>query len=666
MTSSNPAPRRFARTKEWYRMGGLMPWLVLAVGLSVTYLVWQGERENARKDLQIDFDFRVREADARIEQRMFAYEQILRGVRSFLASSEKVTRAEFQDYLDYLYLKDHYPGSHHIGLVKVVPETRNTVRSLSVQAGATVATLAESETLTSVVFLEPSSETNQFPSGSDMYTDRVRRAAMEQARDTGLAVNSGKVLLPVKGDESPLIQAGFVMFLPVYKAGSPHATVAERRANIIGWVFASFRAVDLLSDVLGDVSSEVDIEVHDGRIVDDATMLYDPDISGVGGNPDAQFRSRNLINVANHEWTVVIRSLYGFEVRADKAKASFVAYVGLETTLLLAILAWMLVRGRVRAIQAANELNRELTERKRAEEGLLLASTVVKTVEEAVIVTDHDNRIIAANPAFSVITGYTADEVIGKNPRVLSSGRHPKEFFKELWETLLATGSWRGEIWDRRKDGEIYIKWLSIKLVRDETGKITHHVGVFADISERKAAEERMQYLAHHDMLTKLPNRTLFSDRLQQGLAQARRDKVHLALMFLDLDKFKPVNDTYGHAVGDLLLKEVARRLQNCVRESDTVSRIGGDEFVVLLHSIEAVQDATVVAEKMLAVLNQPFELAGQTLHISGSIGISVYPEHGSDEKELTHSADIAMYYAKSGGRNNAMLYQSDMRDVSQ
>jgi diguanylate cyclase (GGDEF)-like protein/PAS domain S-box-containing protein len=302
-----------------------------------------------------------------------------------------------------------------------------------------------------------------------------------------------------------------------------------------------------------------------------------------------------------------------------------------------------------------------LVERKRAEEGLRLAATVVNSVEEAVMVTDTNNLIVAINPAFTAITGYLPEDVIGKDPRILSSGEQPKEFYKALWEKLLATGGWHGEIKDRRKNGEFYTEWLSIKLVRDENGKITQHVAVFSDISERKRSEERMQHLAHHDALTDLPNRALFSDRLQQSLALAKRDKTHLALMFLDLDKFKPINDTFGHAVGDLLLKEVAIRLQNCVRESDTVSRIGGDEFVVLLPTVEAEQDAMLVADKILHSLVQPFELAGNSLSISVSIGLVVYPEHGDDERALTKNADIAMYHAKAGGRNNAKFFRPDM-----
>jgi diguanylate cyclase (GGDEF)-like protein/PAS domain S-box-containing protein len=641
------------KLSQWHRLGWLLPWLALAVSLTVTYLVWSSEQQNVKKDLQADFDFRVREIHSRLEGRLMAYEQILRGTGALFLSSNKVTSPEFSAYIESLHLEDNYPGTHTIGYASVV-------------SPGVAPSDAERGLRTSVSYLSPLLGEEQFSLGSDMYSEPMRRTAMEQARDTGKAANSGKVLLPLYAEEDAHIQSGFLMFVPVYKKGVSLATVEERRANLTGWVYASFRMADLMSDIIGDIAAEVDIEIHDGRVIANDTMMYDPDISGAGGNPKAVFRDTAVLEVAGHEWTVVVVSLYGFEILADSTKPRIVAYIGVLMSLLLAMLAWMLVQGRARAVHAAEAINRELTERKRAEEGLRLADTVVKTVEEGVLVTDHDNLIVAVNPAFTTITGYTAEEVLGKNPRIFSSGRHPKEYYMQMWETLLSIGSWRGEISSRRKNGAIFIEGLSINLVRDEEGRVTHHVGIFSDISERKAAEERIQYMAHHDALTNLPNRALFSDRLQQGLAQAKRDKTRLAVMFLDLDKFKPVNDTYGHAVGDQLLKEVATRLQKCMRESDTVSRIGGDEFVVLLPTIEVELDAMRVAEKILHVLNQPFELAGHSLHISGSIGIAVYPEHGGDEISLAHSADTAMYHAKSEGRNKAQLYGPEMQSFSQ
>jgi diguanylate cyclase (GGDEF)-like protein/PAS domain S-box-containing protein len=296
---------------------------------------------------------------------------------------------------------------------------------------------------------------------------------------------------------------------------------------------------------------------------------------------------------------------------------------------------------------------------------LLLSTTVFEASNDAIVVTDTANCIVAVNPAFTTITGYTSEEVIGHNPNLLTSGLQDAEFYRALWNSLDRDGRWQGEIWNRRKYGETYPEWLSISAVKNHAGEIRNYVAIFSDITERKQAEARVQFLAHYDALTELPNRILFADRLNQALLSAARNHAMLAVMFLDLDRFKLVNDSFGHAAGDLLLKEVARRLLRSVRASDTVSRQSGDEFVILLSDIGNHDDWANVAQKILHSASEPFHIEGNELHVGCSIGISLYPDDGADAGTLLKKADTAMYRAKHLGRNNYQPYHTDMHDES-
>ena len=278
-----------------------------------------------------------------------------------------------------------------------------------------------------------------------------------------------------------------------------------------------------------------------------------------------------------------------------------------------------------------------------------------------VIIADSDANILYANHRFTEISGYPVSDVIGSNLRILQAGRLEKYTYLEMWNALTEGKSWHGEMLNKSKQGRVYWEDVQISPVKTPNGETSKYVVVSADISERKSTEEKMRHLATYDPLTDLPNRSLVNDRIRQALTAAKRDKTNLALMFLDLDRFKPVNDTLGHHVGDLLLIEAAKRMQDCVRESDTVGRIGGDEFVVLLPTVDSGQDAMLVAEKIRYALNQPFVLAGNDLHISSSIGLALYPEHGDDAETLVKYADTAMYYAKEGGRNNVQLFRTEM-----
>jgi diguanylate cyclase (GGDEF)-like protein/PAS domain S-box-containing protein len=307
----------------------------------------------------------------------------------------------------------------------------------------------------------------------------------------------------------------------------------------------------------------------------------------------------------------------------------------------------------------------DITARKKTEETTRIMATVFSNSNEAILITDTKNRIIAVNAAFERLTGYEADEVIGQDPKVLSTGNTPPETYRAMWQALKERGGWQGELLDRRKNGETFPKWLSISVVRDANGAVANFIGSFIDISERKASEERVRHLAHHDALTGLPNRFSLQERLAQALGFAARNRAMLALMMIDLDNFKTINDTLGHQTGDRLLIEVARRLTGAVRASDIVARLGGDEFVVVLPDIEMPTDAAHVAEKILETVERPYAVDGQELRTSPSIGICLYPADAASSDDLMKNADVAMYHAKAQGRANYQFFTTELQQAT-
>ena len=308
----------------------------------------------------------------------------------------------------------------------------------------------------------------------------------------------------------------------------------------------------------------------------------------------------------------------------------------------------------------------DVTERRRNEESLVLAKKVFDNSPEAIMITDEKNRIVSVNEAFTQITGYAPDEVIGQDPRMLASGRHDTSFYRQMWDALQRNGHWAGEIIDRRKSGDVYPKWMSINAVMEfPAGRVTHYIAMFTDITERKRAEERIHFLAHHDALTELPNRLSLELRLEQALIDARRHDWNVGVLFIDLDRFKVINDTLGHNIGDKLLIEVARRFTVAVRESDMVARLGGDEFVIVLPDLENPDAAAHVALKIVSALLTPIRIDSHELHTSPSIGISIYPMDGRSVDAILKNADTAMYHAKALGRNNYQFFAEEMNRIA-
>lgn len=332
-----------------------------------------------------------------------------------------------------------------------------------------------------------------------------------------------------------------------------------------------------------------------------------------------------------------------------------------------ATLAWAFNALLDRLVEANYSLEQKVTERTRdlltTNQELMLMQQVFDHSLEGITITDKKGKIIKVNPSFTAITGYDAKDVIGKNPRILKSDLHDRHFYKKMWESLSTTGLWANEIWNRHRDGKAYPEWLSISAIRDSNGEITHYVGLFHDISDMKRQEEFIRHQVFHDSLTGLPNRPLLINRIDKAIAHATRGRRKFGLIYLDLDNFKNVNDSLGHAVGDMLLREAAERLRQIIRNVDTVARLGGDEFIVLIEDIDDEKPVTLLAVRILDSFNKPFIIQGNTLHVGTSIGIAMFPEDGDNTDILVRNADTAMYRAKEKGKDNFTMFTTSLNE---
>jgi len=504
----------------------LLPWFILAVTLGITWLAWDHERQTTRQALRSQFDFALRETVSRVEQRAQGYEQMLRGVQSLFATTSLKNRAALHDYVQALQLDANFSGVQTIGVVEWVA-AQHLAGHLATMRSAGFANYAlepggPREVYAPIVQREPYVGRNRAAPGNDIWPDPVRRLAAEKARDSGLAAISGKVHLKVDTEANP--PPGFIMYLPIYARGQAHDSVSQRRAQLIGWVYASFHMSDFMASLYGSQSPGLTLVIYDGTEALETSLLYRS--STVEPLARAAVSANEYMVVAGHNWTLSLGTQEAFEARYGPGMGTVTAGAGAVLSLLLALLSWLMINGRERALRLA------------------------------------------------------------------------------------------------------------------------------------AAMTEELRHMAQHDPLTDLPNRALFSDRLNHELARAKRQHGRFAMVFLDLDHFKPINDKFGHGVGDQVLRWVARQLQNSVRAADTVGRIGGDEFVVLMAQLSRSDSILALAEKLRQALDQPFVVEGHELSISCCIGVAVYPEDGTDAITLTKGADDAMYRAKEEGGDCVRLCQ--------
>jgi diguanylate cyclase (GGDEF)-like protein/PAS domain S-box-containing protein len=449
--------------------------------------------------------------------------------------------------------------------------------------------------------------------------------------------------------------------------------------------FSKIGELPVVRMVLDDITERRKVEVAHARLIEhldaspdfvgfadaaDAHILYiNPAgraLTGLSADEDV---TRLKIADVHPAWTnrMLEEAAMPAAIRAGfwKGECAFLHRDGREIPVSMVLVAHKSPGG---AVEAFSTTSRDISERKRAENELRFAAAAFES-QEGMAVTDADGTILRANRAFTHITGYPAEEVIGKNPRILQSGRHDAAFYKTMWESINRTGAWEGEVWNRRKTGEIYPEHLTITAIKSSDGIVTNYVAALTDITRTKAAEDEIKHLAFYDQLTHLPNRRLLLDRLQHAIASRARNGREGALLFIDLDNFKTLNDTLGHEIGDLLLQQVAQRLKSCVREGDTVARLGGDEFVVMLEDLseqplEAAAQTEIIGNKILATLNQPYLLGEHDYRNSPSIGVTLFGDSPQTVEELLKQADIAMYQSKKAGRNTLRFFDPQMQET--
>jgi diguanylate cyclase (GGDEF)-like protein/PAS domain S-box-containing protein len=636
-----------------------LPWLVLICGLvlSLTHYQWATGRQ--REIQQNIFDKRVDEVRARLKRRLDGNIQVLRGVRGLFSADENVSRQEFNTYYEAMVLNRLYPGIQGIGFSEwiaapALPAFEQRVRSEGFQNFA-VKPAGNRPHYSSILFLEPFDWRNQRAFGFDMYSEPTRQNAMREAVESNQPTISGKVTLVQETQED--VQAGFLIYIPVYKKNRPVATVEERWEALAGWAYSPLRAKNLMDSFLAGqfpgVEDHIDFKVFAGTAEDWGQLLYQSKNSGlmeVGLRPVAK-----TLELYGNKWLIVASPRWGHWHDQDLADSYNYILLGSMVFSVLTAMFLLLLNRRNQTVSASlKETTAAKQKLEENEASLRLAGVVMEASPTGIFVANHQQQLVAVNPSFTAITGFTEAQVVGQNVDFLIG--QPKGEASRIWGDLRQLGLWQGELSFRRPDGSPYPCEVSIKRVKHRNDQLTQYVGMFTDISGRRKDEERVRFLAHHDYLTGLANRALFIDRAEQALLAATRYELKPVLMFIDLDRFKPINDEHGHEAGDIVLKEVAKRLEAAVRESDLVCRLGGDEFVILLSDHQDADGIETLAQQVVRAIEKPYRVGALTLTLSASVGVSRYPVSGETVDALIASADAAMYLAKADQNTHIRL----------
>jgi diguanylate cyclase (GGDEF)-like protein len=642
--------------------GNLWAFFVALLMLGVTFVYWKNEEQQLTAKRKDGFTQAADQITLSIDRRLTTFELALRGVKGFIEGSDSVSRSEYRSYFQALQLRETQPGLQGVAIATLVNQADRDrhIVEMHERGFPTYRIHPEGERAqyTPITLIEPYTSANIVAIGFDIASNPQLEPTLRQARDTGaMALSSVTKLVQDAGKDLKAV----VMYLPIYANGQPVVTLTDRRAAITGWVSGPFHVADLIAGLGKQLDSDIGIALYEGNLMSTDHVLY-----GDGGPVQSKVRADHLftvrtLEVGGRQWTVAMHSLPEFEAKYNgEGQHRIVAAVGAVLSLFMGWVAWLLATGRERALTLAKAMTQELRAMQSDQEATLDA------MPDVLFELDLDGRYYKCRTSHMNLLAAPAEVCVGKLISEVLPAPAADICLEALQEANLK-GSSAGRQIEIPLGGEPY--WFELSIARKAGGlqDRPHFIMISRDITERKQAESQIQALAFSDPLTGLPNRRLLMDRLDQALLTASRHEHLNALVFIDLDHFKTLNDTVGHDKGDSLLRQTAQRLVFCVRDGDTVARLGGDEFVVLLQDLsnllpEAATQAQTVTAKILAALGQPYEIDGHGHHSTASIGVTLFGDAQRESiEEPLKRAELAMYQAKAAGRNTFRFFEPEM-----
>ena len=622
----------------------LLPVLVLAGGLILTMAVCeQTRRFGVQKHLRAETTLLNNVVDA-VRSKLEANIALLAAVVGLFNASKAVDRQEFTTFYETVAFNTaQLKGVQGVGFARWIPGAQLPAYEARIRregfSNFRVQPPGRRADYSAIEFLEPFDWRNQRAFGFDMYTEPVRRQAMQRAWRTGNASLTGKVQLVQETQED--LQRGVLIYLPIY--ADRGQVPGSNQRELLGWAYSPLRMNDVVNSAIAGINSPdmagTGVVVIDGDQLDANRVLFD-NLKLLRRN-QLRHPSYETIEVAGRTWLVGVQLAPRLVGQNGIDNAYWMnLLVGLGSSLVAALLTRILVSNHLATREALAISEAAAQER-------ALASTVFEESGQGIVVSNPEGRILMANNAFTQLTGYRISEIKGQRTSLLKSGRHDNAFYQQLWDQLIHKGFWEGDIWNRVRSGEIRCHHLSISTVRDDDLEPQYYVGMLQDVTERQQAEQAVRFLAQHDTLTGLANRSMMMEQLERHLALAKRHGHGVALLYLDLDGFKPVNDRFGHNVGDRVLQLVAERFRKVIREGDLLCRQGGDEFVVVVPEAGSPDELMGMAWKLVEASRAPYNELDPSINISASVGIARYPEHGNSCEQLLAAADNAMYAAK-------------------